>query len=259
MIGDRALAVDPARRRVRWTVAVSMVAHAAAGVALLTYSFWKIERLAYKDRSMLSMPGVLGLPPGEPERAPAAPQASRPRKPATPAELTQPREATSPTATEPADRTPSGTTDALGPGGHGDDPEGLATGPGGGGGGPIGLVDPSAVPTEIPAVTPPPPPADASQKEMEARRLAGDGRVLLPSSMLASLKAQGQTHFSVTVKVCVDESGVPSSRAVAQSSGIAEVDAFVMEGTGRWRFAPYTVNGAPVRACFLATLNKSIL
>jgi len=52
------------------------------------------------------------------------------------------------------------------------------------------------------------------------------------------------------VKLCVDETGRPSSITFVKSAGYTQVDDVIRREMAGWRYSPWMVDGLATRACF---------
>jgi protein TonB len=244
------VAKGPETSRARqWTVALSVIVHVGAAAAFVVFSFWKIDRLAYKDRLPPVRAGV-ELPYGNPPQAKAA-TPKVPKVKRDPAALAQPSDKKpDPGQADPGggQTAPTGPSDPSAPTCEGCSLDGNPEVPPGITGDPFGGGRP-----EIPEATPEKPQA-VTLETMAARRVSGEEQIQLDASVLAQLPTG---TVQVNVLVCVDTDG-SASATVRRSSGYAAVDDTVARGVRGWRFKPYEVGGVAQRACFMQPFSYQI-
>ncbi len=250
--------VPGSRRFAHLTVIVSVFLHASAGLGLLAVSFWNISKLTPKRESIVLRTGG-ALPAGDPAPAQAAPSERKPKRvvPRT-NETVQPQKQPAAVISETSPATGTAAT-ATGTGG------GTGGGGGIGDGNGTGIVgigtgdgEPQTVPDVPPAPRPVKPATAVPQEIIEGGRIAGTKQILLPASVLTTLRNQGVSQVSARAQVCIDERGVPSSIGFRESSHYGEVDGVLAREMGKWRYRPYLVSGETVPACFIVTFRYRI-
>jgi hypothetical protein len=231
----------------RVTVAASIGLHVAAGAFFVVASLWKIAKLSPKAQELIFQP--LMSPSAAPEPAAGAPSAPAPDKHSTIEKatsrhdrVTQPTEQAARSVTPPVDAA-SGTDESNGApaGGLGQGSDAV--------GSVVGVPDIGQVPVQVP---PPaaPPPQMVERHEIEGQRIAGDPQVRLPDDIVAMLSGQDVAALSVSVRLCIDEHGAPSSIRFTPSTGFDRVDETIRIQMATWRYQPWRVNGQVMRVCF---------
>ena len=217
------------------TFATSVAIHAAAGVALLVWSFWKIEKVQAKSIVVTFIEvAPPPPPPAAPPAPPAPPEATHKPRVAVIHETVQPvRPVDNHLQIEP----PAGSGD---PASTGTDANGVAGGTGvPGGTGPVADTPPA----------PPPPPTIVAESVIGAARIAGVREIPLPRAAKMALVAQHRRTTLATVKLCLDTAGVPSRIDIVASTGFADADDEIKAQMSAWRYRPYRVNGLAVPVC----------
>lgn len=232
-----------------WSAAIlsiSIVGHAAAGVALLVVALWQIDRLAAPERQVqmvtLARPQAISFDEPPPSRrvkskARATPS-SRPTR-----ELVQ-SEQTSDTEVEvEVDFGP-----ASGPGhehgisdGRGSDTSALHiddSGPG--------------VPMASMEVKQPPPapqPRAIAEHMLDGKRIAGNEQIRPPESVRLDMVRAGTRRLTATIKMCLDAQGRVASLEILKSSGHDAYDREFLREMRAWRYQPYRIDSVPVPVC----------
>jgi protein TonB len=234
----------------RTTIAASVGLHVAAGTFFVVASFWKITRLSPKAQELIFQP-LASPSTSPPESAAAAPSAPViPKHPNT--EPVAPRHEKT---MQPADRATAMPAAAPDEGGPGTDEPAAAPGGGLGDasntvGSVIGIPDIGATQIQIP---PPPvvaPPQMVDRREIEGQRVAGDPQIRLSDDIVAMLDGQGVEMLAVSVRLCIDEAGVPSSIRFTPGTGFERVEQTIRSQMSTWRYRPWMVNGQAMRVCF---------
>jgi protein TonB len=235
----------------RWTVALSLLVHAGAALGFVAFSFWKIEKLHAKEDLTQVALGTTAPPPGDPAPAPAAPAEAKLKveTPKRPDEVVQPTDQKvapdSGSGTAPADPNARTAPGGTGDGCDGCDPDGTGEDPFAPPGHPPGI----GTSLDRPDTVPEPPAKPALVPIGELRRVSGDPQIQLPPAALGQVRDAGKTRLEVTALLCVDETGAPESVSFRQPSGFPAVDDAIRAGMRTWRYAPFTVDGRPARAC----------
>lgn len=244
-MSERFARVALASRSSRWRapIVVSGAAlHAALFTGMWISGLWKISLVeASGNEVTISMP--LSPPPMD-----AAPKASP--KPKAPQPKPAPKE-----AVQPQNKPPEKPPEPAAPDGPGDD--GPDTGGGTGDGLPGGSSDgvptteppPAPPPEPAPPPAPPPQPHRVGEKVLEQQRISGDKLIRPDDSTSQRMAREGVSEVRVTLKLCLDEQGRPSSTAVLRSSGYQSYDDKLEREMASWRYRPYTVDGIPSAVC----------
>lgn len=106
---------------------------------------------------------------------------------------------------------------------------------------PVEPVAPAAVAPAVvqaPPAPPAPPPPPPRMIPASAIQYLGDTPIDFPR-MSRRLNESG----TVTLRVYIDERGLPANVLVAQHSGFPRLDEAAVASVKRWRFKPYTENG----------------
>lgn len=83
-----------------------------------------------------------------------------------------------------------------------------------------------------------------------ATRIKGDKKIPLASEATRIMDATDMERFTMRARVCIDESGTPSSVTIVEPSPYEPHNAKVeKEILTSWRYQPATVNGEPVPSC----------
>jgi protein TonB len=234
---------------------VSLVAHGLGGIALLIWSFWKIEKLVVKDASVLYMAAAMATPPPPPP-PPPPPKKSSVKK----TDVVKPKntELVQPNKDQPKPQE-SSEDEGEDEGVEGGVEGGVAGGVVGGVvGGELGGVEGGVVGSVGAAPPPEPPPQNIPQQAIESQRTAGNAQIQLPAPVLSTLKTQGVQKLQIRTQVCLDASGGIREVSFRKSSGYAEVDSVLKSEIAKWRYRPYLVNGKAVPVCFIVIFNYSI-
>jgi protein TonB len=157
-------------------------------------------------------------------------------------------------APEPTEPGPSEPGDGLGLG------KGPGTGPGDGppaadpckkAGAACGLP-PATTPQEVPR-----PPRvkvhTVPPQILKGLRTSGETAIHPPYAVLQQMHRNEDRKTIASIKVCLATDGTVSSVALLRSTKYAAYDEAIMGAARRWRYKPYTVNGAPVPACGMVT------
>lgn len=239
----------PKPRKWVWiTLTGSIIAHVLAGVTVIAYSFWKIEKLHTKrtDISFFSAarPQLPKPPAGKPKAAP--------KKKTAKVVKAQPKlETLQPVQVQPLpDKPPeteATTTDSSSEFGTEGGSEGgseFGTGDGEGGDGP--------------PEPPKPAPQNIAQQMIEGQRISGNTQILAPDSVLMAASGQGLDTIRAKVKLCLDASGHPASITFERESDFPALDDKIRAELERWRYRPYVVAGKAVPVCFPITFKYKL-
>ena len=235
----------------RITVVISIVAHAAAGLAAIAYSFWHVEEISPPTVTVTFVSAAAApLPPPPPPplgggAAPKRPRVARPKTDPTPArpttpEVPHPVEAVKvPVAEAPKEKpaessAPSSASTGSGAGDAAGAKNGVAGGVKGGvAGGVVGGV--VGAPHVAPKFLPP---------QMGAQlKLSGADPDFPPI-----LRRAGASYV-VMAKICVNVGGAVDSVTI-QKRADPSLDANVASAVKGWHFRPATANGMPVPFCY---------
>jgi periplasmic protein TonB len=232
------------------TITVSAALHVVGGIALLIYSFWKIDKLPVKDTSVLYMAAQMATPPPPPPPPPPPKKSSVKKDIVKPksTEVVQPNKNAPKPEPEEADNDDEGVEGGVAGGVKGGVIGGVEGGVVGGVEGGVG----TAAPPPAPAVQ------NIAQQMLEGQRIAGDKMIQLGDQNNTMLRNQGVSKMTVRVKMCIATDGSPRSVEFTKGSGYAEVDARIRGEMNKWRYRPYMVNGKPMVACFPVTFNYTI-
>ena len=256
----------------RWLIAVSTVAHVAVGVGLFTAGVWQLEQL---DRPRLSI--ALGQPPAPPPPPAGGPVAAvKVDVPTKPPPRHPPREPVQPT-TRPVDPPPEGPTGATTDQPPGDDPDSTCLvncGPTGAAVAPVcgnnsvevgeQCDDGNAASGDgcsascVLEPKPKPPTAIISSNVMTGLRISGDTQIHPSASTQNRMTRDGQSKVVGSVQVCISTDGSIASASTLKPTKYDDYDQALLAAVRGWRYRPYTVNGAAVKACSLVTFVYSI-
>jgi protein TonB len=109
-----------------------------------------------------------------------------------------------------------------------------------------------------PPAAPSAPPRNVPIAEMEAYRVAGDKMPKLPAGANMIAHRDGVKRMMVGVKLCVSETGAPTSATLVKASDYADANERILAEVKRWRFRPYLYNGQPIPVCTATLLNYQI-
>jgi TonB family protein len=94
------------------------------------------------------------------------------------------------------------------------------------------------------------PPAPPTIVKPEAlTRVAGDETIQPDAETARAMIASGRGRIVTSWKVCIDPTGAVDEVKSITSSGFLAWDQALAAGIRTWRFQPYQVGGAAVRAC----------
>lgn len=236
------------RSRRRITVVISVLVHAAAGIAAIAYSFWHVEEISPPTVTVTFVSAAAAPPPPPPPpplgggAAPKHPRVARP-KTATPTQPEQPKPVETPVKapvvetpkaapTEAPAKAPEG--DGSGSGRGAGSKNGVAGGvPGGVANGVVGGAV-GAPPTMKPKFLPP---AMGAQLKLSGADPDFPPRLATPGA-----------RYLVVAKICVSVAGAVDSVTI-QKHAEPTLDGNVVTTVKTWRFRPETVNGMPVPFC----------
>lgn len=99
---------------------------------------------------------------------------------------------------------------------------------------------------------PPPPPEEAKNvppRALEAKRIAGEARIVPSDPDKLKIKRQGKTMVVTVVKMCLTSGGSVKTLQVIKSSGFPSYDRKIKSKMRQWRYKPFRVNGKAVPVC----------
>lgn len=239
------------QRRRRLTVVFSVLAHVAAGIVAVAYSFWHVEEISPPTVTVTFVSAAAAPPPPPPPpplgggAAPKRPRVARPKTP-TPTQPEQPKPVEAPTPIKapvveapkaaPAEAPTSAKTsegDGSGTGTGAGSKNGVAGGVKGGvAGGVVGGV--AGAPAMKPKFLPP---AMGAQLKLSGADPDFPARLATPGA-----------RYLVVAKICVSVAGAVDSVTI-QKHAEPTLDGNVVSTVKSWRFRPETVNGMPVPFC----------
>lgn len=238
------------RKWVTITITTSLIVHVAVGIALVIYSFWKIERLQPRYVAVSFRASDIPAPPAPPPPPPPPPKKTTATvKKIKLAELVQPPKEM-PTEDQPVEEAAAG--------------EGVEGGVEGGGGdgvlgGVLGGVEVEALKTNVPPPPPPPPPPEKPQivpaVMLRGNRVAGNEQISMPDSVKQIMAVQGIKTTTAAIKLCLSAEGSPSSINWIKRSGYPDLDSKIELEVRQWRYRPWNVNGRAVPICTSVTFN----
>jgi periplasmic protein TonB len=226
-------------KRSKWVsivLAISIVAHAGVGGALVVHSFWAIEKLTPPDTEL-----ALGAPPPPPPPPPAG--SSKPKTDVKKAvrkvkEVVQIDPNKKP---EPADK--ESEDEGVEGGVEGGVAGGVVGGVlGGVEGGVLGGVEQPK--KEEPKVVP--------QVALEAQRLSGEKDIQPPNDVATTISRSGKGVVGV-VKMCLTAGGTVQKLNVLKSTGYPAYDSKIKSKMHEWKYRPFMVNGKAVPVCTSVT------
>jgi protein TonB len=233
------------------TITVSLAAHVVGLIALVIYSFWKIEKLPVKDASVLYMAAQMATPPPPPPPPPPPKKSSVKTK----VEVKKSTEVVQPTKDQPKPQEEESDDEGVEGGVEG----GVKGGEIGGViGGEIGGTLGGEVGGAGAAPPPPPAPTNVAQAMLEGQRIAGEKEIRLSDPSLVLLHNQGISKLTVKAQMCLDAAGSPRSVDFKQSSGYPEIDSRIRSEMNKWKYRPYMVAGKAVPVCFIVLFNYKI-
>jgi len=97
------------------------------------------------------------------------------------------------------------------------------------------------------------PPDAVVVKPDQLVRLEGETQLQPDAATAEAMVASGRTRVVSSWKVCIDATGAVDEVQVIRSTGFVAYDVVLAAGIRTWRFKPYLVDGAPVRACTAQT------
>ena len=228
-------------RRSKWVsivIAISIIAHAGVGGALVVHSFWVIEKLEPPDTEL-----ALGAPPPPPPPPPAG--SSKPKTEVKKTvkkvkETVQPDENKKP---EPADN--ESEDEGVEGGVEGGVAGGVVGGVlGGVEGGVLGGVGEQPAKVEEPKIVP--------QVALEAQRIAGEKDIQPPNDVATAISRAGKGVVGV-VKMCLSSGGSVQKLNVLKSTGHPAYDNKIKTKMREWKYRPFMVNGKAVPVCTSVT------
>jgi TonB family protein len=253
----------------RWLIAVSTVAHVVVGVGLFTTGVWQIQQLD-RPRSRLEL-GTQPPPPpppaGGPVAATPAPEIKRkPKKTKVEATVQPPVQ-----PDQPAPEVPS-VGEHPGPEGPGDGPESACLegcGPAAAPVAPVcgnharelgeGCDDGNTASLDGCSATcqlepqPRPPTAIVSTQVLQSLRVFGETQIRPSSSTQNRISRDGARTVKGSVLLCIATDGSVASATMTESTTYDDYDQTLLAAVRGWRYRPYLVNGAAVKACSRVT------
>ncbi len=236
--------VAQASRSSRWRAPIILsgaALHAALFTGMWISGLWKISLVQASDNE-LTVSVALSPPPME-EASRGAPKPKEPTPKRATKAVVQPQDKPPEQAPEPAPQ--DGASDGTPTPGGG-------TGEGVPGGDPEGVPSTEPPPPPPPPAEPPPPPPQpqrVAEKVLEQQRISGDKLIRPDDSTSQRMAREGVSEVRVTLKLCLDEQGRPSSTSVLRSSGYPSYDDKLEREMASWRYRPYTVDGIPSAVC----------
>jgi hypothetical protein len=82
-------------------------------------------------------------------------------------------------------------------------------------------------------------------------RVSGEKNIAPADTIKNEIRADRVTELKVPVKLCIDRTGRITDVEMIGSTGYMAYDADLINAVAAWRYGPYIVNDAPVRACTL--------
>ncbi|MBK9031577.1 MAG: energy transducer TonB [Myxococcales bacterium] len=247
---DRALSPSSSPRWKTALLLATVAGHAAVLVVLVVSAFWKIDKVAYADRTDVRFAAKIDLPPPGGPPPGARLQVERPKavakvKPVVPVQPVHLE------VTPPVVPTTGGGAQTVGTGGGGDnvggDPASTEIGTGTCAQPPCGETPP------VTKVTPPvvkvPPPVAVPPSVAAGLRIGGNDRIYPPDRVRVEMVHGDRDQLRGTFKLCVSATGVVDSVRVMQSTGYDDYDGALVAAMQAWRYRPYKVNGVPAPMC----------
>lgn len=227
-------------RRSKWVtvlLAISIVAHASVGGALVVHSFWSIEKLTPPDTEL-----ALGTPPPPPPPPPAGSN-----KPKTDVKKTV-RKVKEVVQQDPTKKPEAADKESEDEGVEGGVEGGVAGGVVGGvlggvEGGVLGGVGEQPK-KEEPKIVP--------QVALEAQRVSGEKDIQPPNDVATTISRSGKGVVGV-VKMCLSSGGSVQKLNVLKSTGYPAYDAKIKSKMNEWKYRPFMVNGKAVPVCTSVT------
>jgi TonB family protein len=258
-----------------WLIAVSTVAHVAVGVGLFSTSVWQIQQLD-RPKSRLELGSQPPPPPpaaGGPVATVANVDVTRKRKKLPPPVITQP-----PPPEEPSVNEAPIHGEIPGLPGPGEGPEAACLDNCGPAAPAVAAVcgnhsreideqcdDGNTLSNDGCSATcrleprPPPPTAIIGTQVMQGLRLSGDTQVRPSASTQNRISRDGEREVSASVLLCISTDGTVASATIAKSTKYDDYDQTLLAAVRGWRYRPYTVKGAAVKACSRVTFVYRIL
>jgi protein TonB len=236
-------------------VGASIAGHVALFTGVFLAGAWKLDRVDYEYRARTALAVMNPPPPEGGSYTPTPPKVDLKQKQKTPVkEPRQPRPPR-PEPEIPPSPGPSEPGEGLGLG------TGPGTGPGDGDGPPgadpckeAGAACPPPPAPPLPEVPRPPPRVHTVLPQiLKGLRTSGETAIHPPYAVLQQMHRNEDRKTIASIKVCLAADGTVSSVALLTSTKYAAYDEAIMGAARRWRYKPYTVNGAPVPACGMVT------
>lgn len=95
-------------------------------------------------------------------------------------------------------------------------------------------------------------------KELEQLRLSGQTQLEPPASERRLMEQCGVSRVVVSLKLCIDAAGVPSSVELVSASRLPAYEAQLAEAVDKWRYRPYLVESRPSAVCGPVTFAFSL-
>ena len=104
---------------------------------------------------------------------------------------------------------------------------------------------------EPPPPAPPSEPKEISDRELDARRVAGNRNILPASRTQTRIQRDGRSSITAVIRMCLDPTGSVETLNVQRSSGYSDYDQRLLSEMRQWR---YQLNEA-VPVCTTVTFN----
>jgi len=239
-------------------IGASIAGHVALAAGVFVFGVWDLDQLEYEPKSRTAL--AVMTPPSMESGSPTLPKRDvQPKTRKVPVkEPRQPR---------PREKEPEIVLERPGPSEPGTGPgSGLGTGPTGSDGPEIGAACQEASAACAPLPVPPPPEPSASRppppdkkvhtitrQKLKDLRTSGETAIHPPHAVLQQMYRNGDLRTIASIQVCLATDGTVASVTLARSTKYAGYDEAILGAARRWRYQPYTVNGAPVPACGMVT------
>jgi hypothetical protein len=234
---------EKVQKWVRLTLTVSFAGHLIAGLALVAYSFWKVEKLTVKGAELTFFtpppapkpPAAKKIPPAQQKQLKTEQKIVKVKSTA----LVQPPK-------EPPKEPPKDVqyvTDDTAAADGGD--EAADDGPvddGGDDGGEEEEKEPEKKEE---------PPQQIAQQSVQGQMICCNNAMIdAPKAVLITATQQGLDKIKMKAKVCFGADGYFKSIQINKASGFPELDEKVRSEVAKWRYKPFSVNGRATSFCF---------
>ena len=105
---------------------------------------------------------------------------------------------------------------------------------------------------------PKPQTAVISPNVMTGLRISGDTQIRPSSSSQSRMSRDGQSDVIGSVQLCISTDGSIASASTVKTTRYDDYDQALLEAVRSWRYRPYTVNGAAVKACSVVSFHYVI-